>query len=193
MATKKKTSRTTKAAKASPSRTAKPRPAKSAAARASKSTAPDAETRRLEAIVDVFGRSDLAELEYEDKDISLKLSRYAQSAVSMPAVTPSAVASAPPPAATEPAPAVASNAPGAEAHVLKSPFVGTFYRAASPEAPPFTEAGQRVSKGQTLCIIEAMKLMNEIPSDVDGRIVSVLVDNGEPVQFGDPLFEIAVK
>jgi acetyl-CoA carboxylase biotin carboxyl carrier protein len=197
MATKKKTSRTTRAAKASPSKRSKTRASTSAPSQ----PAPDAETRRLQTIVDVFARSDLAELEYEDKDICLKLSRYPQASAAMPATAQPSLTALPPAApagptpagpapASEPAPAPG---PSAEAHLLKSPFVGTFYRAPSPEAPSFTEVGQRVSKGQTVCIIEAMKLMNEIPSDVDGRIASVLVENGEPVQFGDPLFEITVK
>lgn len=187
MATKKKASRSTKAA------TPRKKPLKKKAPPRSAAPTVDRETRRLEAIVEVFARSDLAQLEYEDQDICLKLSRNAS-----PAANPGVVTSAPSPAPTviasatvpgEPPPAPAAP----ETHLVKSPFVGTFYRAPSPEAPPFTEVGQRVSKGQTVCIIEAMKLMNEIPSDADGRIVAVLAENGEPVQFGDPLFEIAVK
>jgi acetyl-CoA carboxylase biotin carboxyl carrier protein len=75
-------------------------------------------------------------------------------------------------------------------HVIKSPLVGTFYRAPSPGAPPFVEEGDIVSKGQVLCIIEALKVMNEIESDVDGKVVKILVENGEPVEYGQELFYI---
>lgn len=75
-------------------------------------------------------------------------------------------------------------------HVIRSPFVGTFYRAPSPEAPPFVREGDVVQKGQVLCIIESMKIMNEVESDVDGRIVSILVENGTPVEYGQELFLI---
>lgn len=77
-------------------------------------------------------------------------------------------------------------------HVIKSPLVGTFYRAPSPGAPPFVEEGDMVSKGQVLCIIEALKVMNEIESDVDGRVAKILVENGQPVEYGQELFYIEV-
>lgn len=77
-------------------------------------------------------------------------------------------------------------------HIIKSPLVGTFYRAPSPGAPPFVEEGDRVSKGQVLCIIEALKVMNEIESDIDGKVVKVLVENGQPVEYGQELFYIEV-
>jgi acetyl-CoA carboxylase biotin carboxyl carrier protein len=90
------------------------------------------------------------------------------------------------------APAAPAPAPVAEpaVHALKSPMVGTFYRAPSPGAPSFVEVGQAVTKGQTLCIIEAMKLLNEIESDVSGTIKAILVENGQPVEYGQPLFSI---
>jgi acetyl-CoA carboxylase biotin carboxyl carrier protein len=105
-----------------------------------------------------------------------------------PAMT---AASAPPPAAAPaPAPAAAAAAPAAApaGHIVNSPIVGTFYRAASPDSPPFCEVGSRVKEGQVLCIIEAMKLMNEIEAKVAGRIVKVVVENGQPVEFGQSLF-----
>jgi acetyl-CoA carboxylase biotin carboxyl carrier protein len=99
-----------------------------------------------------------------------------------------ALPAAAPPAA---APATAEKAgPPANAHILHSPIVGTFYRAPSPDASPFVEAGSRVKKGQVLCIIEAMKLMNEIESDCDGEILEALVANGQPVEYGEPLFKV---
>jgi len=95
-----------------------------------------------------------------------------------------------------PAPASPAAAPKADAKtdkpgvLVSSPFVGTFYRSPSPDAPPFTDVGQKVKKGQTLCIVEAMKLMNEIESEVDGTVAEILVTNASPVEFGEPLFRI---
>jgi len=99
-------------------------------------------------------------------------------------------ASAAPPAAAPAAAGAASAAPQAGAHVLNSPIVGTFYRASSPDSEPFVEVGSRVKKGQVLCIIEAMKLMNEIESDVDGVIAEIYPQNAQAVEFGEPLFAI---
>jgi len=96
------------------------------------------------------------------------------------------VAAAPAPAAPK-AEAKAVEAPGT---LVSSPFVGTFYRAPSPDSPPFTEAGQKVKKGQVLCIVEAMKLMNEIECEVDGTVAEIYVQNGTPVEFGEKLFRI---
>jgi acetyl-CoA carboxylase biotin carboxyl carrier protein len=111
-----------------------------------------------------------------------------------PASPPPAPAAAPPhPAAAPAAPAAAAEkaGPPAGTHILTSPIVGTFYRAASPSAPSFVEVGSRVKKGQVLCIIEAMKLMNEIECDVDGVIAEIYPQNAQPVEFGEPLFAIA--
>jgi acetyl-CoA carboxylase biotin carboxyl carrier protein len=94
------------------------------------------------------------------------------------------------PSAAAPVPAAAPAAPEPKGHQLKSPMVGTFYRAPSPGAPPFVEVGQSVTKGQTLCIIEAMKLLNEIESDATGTVKAILVENGQPVEYGQPLFAI---
>ncbi len=104
------------------------------------------------------------------------------------AVAPPAVAAVP--AAAEPAPV---ESPGRDLYVLKSPIVGTFYRAPSPDSPNFVEVGDRVDNGQILCIVEAMKLMNEIESDVDGTIAEIYVENAQPVEYGEPLFGIKVS
>lgn len=165
---------------------AKKKPAKS------KSSAPteDSNVARLRQIVEIMEASSLASLEYEDEDIEVRLSRVAAA----PAAAP--VAAAPVTATPLPAPSVPEPAPAAtdepEGHVVRSPIVGTFYRAPSPTAPPFAAAGQRISKGQPLCIIEAMKLMNEIECDVSGTVLEVLVENAQPVQYDQPLFRIAV-
>ena len=99
-----------------------------------------------------------------------------------------AAAAAPPAAASEPA--LEKTDPLADAHVLKSPIVGTFYAAPSPDADPFVEVGQRVRKGQVVCIVEAMKLMNEIECDVDGVVAHVFPQNAQPVEYGEPLFAV---
>ncbi|NBX17057.1 MAG: acetyl-CoA carboxylase biotin carboxyl carrier protein [Proteobacteria bacterium] len=98
-----------------------------------------------------------------------------------PAQTPAAAAAAPAAPAPKPVP---------EGNTICSPFVGTFYRSPSPDSPVFVEIGTRVKKGQTLCIVEAMKLMNEIEAEADGEVVSILVENAKPVEFGTPLFII---
>ncbi len=114
----------------------------------------------------------------------------AVAAPAAPATGPAAAV--PPPAAAEPA-AAASDEPGESLHLLKSPIVGTFYGAPSPESDPYVQIGSKVRKGQVLCIVEAMKLMNEIESDVDGEIVEIHPRNGQPVEFGEPLFGIRAR
>ena len=106
------------------------------------------------------------------------------------AAAPAAPVAAPPPPAAAPAPESAAPSLPPNAHILNSPIVGTFYRAPNPDAGNFAEVGDRVSKGQVLCIVEAMKLMNEIESDADGEILEIYVENGQPVEYGEPLFAI---
>jgi acetyl-CoA carboxylase biotin carboxyl carrier protein len=106
-----------------------------------------------------------------------------------PAAPPAAPPPAPQAAAAAPRPAAAPEAPGV---VVTSPFVGTFYRAPAPDAPPFVEVGSAVKKGQVLCIVEAMKLMNEIEAEVDGKVAEICVPNATPVEFGEKLFRIEV-
>jgi acetyl-CoA carboxylase biotin carboxyl carrier protein len=169
----------------------------------------DPRIARLKEIVQILEGSSLAELKYEDQDIAIELSRHASTAapaiaapppvvVSAPAVQPAAVSATPPPAAAAPVLAAAPAAAAApkedpDLHIVRSPFVGTFYMAPSPEAEAFTEVGKRVRRGQTLCIIEAMKLMNEIESEVDGTVVEIPPENGKAVQYGDALFKIRVS
>jgi acetyl-CoA carboxylase biotin carboxyl carrier protein len=107
-------------------------------------------------------------------------------------VQPVAVAAAPVAAAAVPAAAAATEPePGQEGHVVKAPMVGTFYRSPSPDAKPFVEVGQAVKEGDTICIVEAMKLMNEIEADASGVVKAILVENGQPVEYGQPLFILA--
>ena len=107
-----------------------------------------------------------------------------------PAAAPAPAAPAPGAAAAPAAPAAAPAAPASNLVDIKSPMVGTFYRAPAPEAPSYVEIGTRVGKGQTLCILEAMKLMNELPADTAGTIREILVENGEPVEYGQVLFRL---
>ena len=103
---------------------------------------------------------------------------------------PQQIVAAPAPVAAQPAPPAAASAAAPDGHVVKSPMVGTFYRSNSPGGKAFVDVGQSVAAGEALCIIEAMKLMNEIESDAAGTIKAILVENGQPVEYGEPLFVI---
>jgi acetyl-CoA carboxylase biotin carboxyl carrier protein len=146
--------------------------------------------RKLKKLIDLVQESGIAELEItegEEKVRIVKSGRAAPEAVAMvPEATPAA-AGATAPAAGSPA---AEAAPAIEGHVVKSPMVGTFYRSPSPGAKPFVEIGDAVKAGQTVCIIEAMKLLNEIEADKDGIVRAILVENGQPVEYGEPLVVI---
>ncbi|MBK7459418.1 MAG: acetyl-CoA carboxylase biotin carboxyl carrier protein [Betaproteobacteria bacterium] len=144
--------------------------------------------RKLKTLIDLVSESNISELEITEAEGKVRIVKAGGAAA--PA---HAAASAPPPAAA-PAPAVALAAPAAEApaepegKVIKSPMVGTFYRAASPGAKAFVELGDEVKEGMPVCIIEAMKIMNEIESDCAGRLKRILCENGQAVEFGQPLF-----
>jgi acetyl-CoA carboxylase biotin carboxyl carrier protein len=149
--------------------------------------------RKLKTLIDLVAESDIAELEVtegESKVRIVKSSAMPQNQMMM--MPPQAVQQfAAPSAHAAPAPVAApAAAPEPTGHVVKSPMVGTFYRASSPGAPAFVEVGATIKEGDTLCIIEAMKLLNEIDADVSGTITQVLVENGQPVEFGQPLFVI---
>jgi len=141
---------------------------------------------QLESLLRTLEAGGAGEFEYEDEKFRLKIS-LARGAPALPVVGRSVVqAAAPPPAAVAAAPANESD----DIVAVTSPFVGTFYRASSPEAQNFVEIGSSVKKGQALCIVEAMKLMNEIESEISGTIVDVLVENGKSVEYGQKLFLI---
>ena len=147
--------------------------------------------RKLKKLIDLVEESGIAELEITEGEEKVRIAKVGGSHafVAAPhyAFPPQAPAAAP----VAPAPAEAPAAVEVEGHVVKSPMVGTFYRSPSPGAPPFIELGQSVTEGQTLCIIEAMKLLNEIESDVSGTVKRILVENGQPIEYGQPLFIIA--
>jgi acetyl-CoA carboxylase biotin carboxyl carrier protein len=150
--------------------------------------------RKLKKLIDLVEESGIAELEITEGEEKVRISRSTSSVQTQ--VTPGGTS---PPQGTQPSAVTASTAltPAnavaeilPEGHVVKSPMVGTFYRSSSPGSNAFVEVGQTVKEGETLCIIEAMKLLNEIESDKSGVIKAVLVENGQPVEYGEPLFVI---
>jgi acetyl-CoA carboxylase biotin carboxyl carrier protein len=146
--------------------------------------------RKLKKLIDLVQESGIGEIEITEGEEKVRISRQSSSPpmiMASPGMQPMPMAAGPAAGAESPAPAAPAEPKG---HALKSPMVGTFYRAPSPGAPSFVEVGQSVSKGQTLCIIEAMKLLNEIESDVSGTVKAILVENGQPVEYGQPLFLI---
>ena len=155
----------------------------------------------LKQILEMVREHDLSELELERDGVKIRIKKTGASFAVSPAppgpepAPVSLVLAAPAPVpASAPAPAAGVPTPGdVELAVVKSPIVGTFYRSPEPGAPPFVDVGMRVRKGQVLCIIEAMKLMNEIESEYEGEIINVYVENGQPVQFGERLFAIRAK
>ena len=168
-------------------------------------------SKEIRELVEFLIEKDIAEFELERGDVRLRVKRGAEThVVAAPIATPIAapmmspiaaaahlpVAAPVPVAAPSAAPAQESApaaAPEENLHIVKSPIVGTYYEAPSPGSPAFAKVGDTVSTGQILCIVEAMKLMNEIESDVSGEIVKILVSNGQPVEYGQPLFAIRAR
>jgi acetyl-CoA carboxylase biotin carboxyl carrier protein len=156
--------------------------------------------QQIKQILDLVREHDLSEFEIEHEGLRLKIRKDTNGAHPVTHAAP-VMPAAPSPAAAPPQPAAAIATPVAadadeteiELAVVKSPIVGTFYRSSEPGSPAFVEIGSSVKKGDVLCIIEAMKLMNEIDSEYDGEIVNVYVENGQPVQYGERLFAIRSK
>jgi acetyl-CoA carboxylase biotin carboxyl carrier protein len=143
----------------------------------------------LEQLIKLFESSTLTELEIDEEGSRVTLGRAKEPAMfAMPQMGGYAMPQQP----AAPALPVAAAAPSANTHEVKSPIVGTLYRAPSPDADPYVQVGQHVENGTTLCIIEAMKLMNEIESDAAGKIIKILVENGQPVEYGQPLFILEI-
>ena len=143
--------------------------------------------RKLKKLIDLVQESGIAELEITEGEEKVKIVKGGV-VVAAPAPAPAPPAEARPAAGAAPA---SEPEPAQEGHVVKAPMVGTFYRSPSPDAKAFVEVGQAVKEGDTICIIEAMKLMNEIEADASGTIKAILVENGQPVEFGQPLFVIS--
>ncbi len=150
--------------------------------------------RKVKKLIEMLEDSGVHEIEITEGEESVRISRYAQPpAVQAPPVhymSAPPVAAAPAAAPAHAAPATPAVAPEIVGHTVKAPMVGTFFTAPTPGARAFAEVGSEVSEGQTLCIIEAMKMMNQIEADKSGRVTRILVDNGEPVEFDQPLFVI---
>ena len=150
--------------------------------------------RKLKKLIDLVQESGIAELEITEGEEKVKI---VKGGVTMVAAAPMVAPAAAAPVAARSAAAPAAGAPAAEpaaaqeGHVVKAPMVGTFYRSPSPDAKAFVEVGQAVKEGDTICIIEAMKLMNEIEADASGSVKAILVENGQPVEYGQPLFILA--
>ena len=150
--------------------------------------------RKIKKLIDLLEESNLAELEIKEGEEVVRLSRVPKNTA--PIAAPVAVAAAPVPVPVVAAPvAVAVETPAAPAlpagHVVKAPMVGTFYVSATPGTPAFVKVGQQVAAGETLGIIEAMKMFNQIEADVAGTVQAILVENGQPVEFDEPMFVIA--
>ncbi|KPJ96936.1 MAG: acetyl-CoA carboxylase biotin carboxyl carrier protein subunit [Gammaproteobacteria bacterium SG8_15] len=150
--------------------------------------------RKVKKLIELLEESGISELEIREGEESVRISRQSKLDTTMMAMPPMQYAAPPPMSPPAAAPESTTAAPSAEpeiaGHVIKSPMVGTFYRSSSPGAKPFVEVGQSIKAGDTLCIVEAMKLLNQIESDKTGVIKSILVENEHPVEYGQPLFVI---
>ena len=150
--------------------------------------------RKIKKLIELLEESDVEELEIQEGDDSVRISRRREQAAGtqyvshMPAPAPQAAAPAPAPAPAAEEPAAPA---GPSGHTLNSPMVGTFYRAPSPTAQAFVEVGQTVNVGDVICIVEAMKMMNQIEADKAGTVTEILVENGQPVEFDQPLVVIS--
>ena len=149
--------------------------------------------RKLKTLIDLVSESNVSELEITEAEGTVRIVKAVNNpVVAAPVAAPVAMVAAPAPAVVVPATAPAPAAPAeVVGHVVKSPMVGTFYRASSPGAKSFVEVGSVVKEGDAICIIEAMKILNEIEADASGTITQILVDNGQAVEFGQPMFVIA--
>ena len=154
--------------------------------------------RKVKKLIELLEESNIDEIEIKEGEEAVRISRNSAGFAPAPAYAPAPVAPAPAPAAAPaaapapaaPAPEASAATPATSGHVVASPMVGTFYRSPSPTAPAFVEVGQTVKVGDVLCIVEAMKMMNQIEADKAGTVEAILVENGEPVEFDQPLVSI---
>ena len=146
--------------------------------------------RKLKKLIDLVQESGIAELEITEGEEKVRITSQVAGTQTIYAAAPQMAAPMPMASAAPAVAAPAAEPAQDEGHAVKSPMVGTFYRTPSPNAKAFVEVGQSVKAGDTLCIIEAMKLMNEIESDVAGVVKAILIENGQPVEYGEPLFII---
>ena len=151
------------------------------------------DTKEIQRLLDYIAKSPLAEVSIETDGLKVSVKKFGEAAsvVSVVSAAPAAAPVAAAPAAAPAAPVAAAPAPVADnLYTVKSPMIGTFYRAAGPDKDNFVEVGSEIAPGKTLCVIEAMKLFNEIDSEISGKIVKILVDNASPVEFDQPLFVV---
>ena len=148
--------------------------------------------RKVKKLIELLEESDVAEIEIHEGEESVRISRISGTAMPVAAAPVAAPPAPAPAAAATPEPAASEPAAPAEpeGHIIRSPMVGTFYRAPSPTSKPFVEEGSSVAAGDALCIIEAMKILNQIESDKAGKVLQILVENGQPVEYNQPLFVI---
>jgi len=149
--------------------------------------------RKLKKLIDLVQESGIAELEITEGEEKVRIAKGGQVSVAAAGAGwgPGGAPSSGGPSGLPVEGSTAAVAPTETRHLIKAPMVGTFYRAPAPDAKPFVEIGQSIKEGETICIIEAMKLMNEIEADASGNVVEILVENGQPVEYGQPLFVIA--
>jgi len=150
--------------------------------------------RKVKKLIELLEESGIAELEINEGEESVRISRYSTAPAQAP-VNYAAAPAAPAPASTTPAPSPASEEEGGEealpsGHIVKSPMVGTYYSASSPGSKPFVNVGDSVTEGETVCIVEAMKILNQIEADASGIVKAILVENAQPVEYGQPLLII---
>lgn len=148
--------------------------------------------RKVKKLIELLEESGIAELEIKEGEESVRISRHGPAAPppAAPAPQPAQQPAASPQAGAAPQPAAEEAGGLPSGHVVESPMVGTFYRASAPGSPPFVEEGHQVNVGDTICIIEAMKILNQIEAEVSGTVKAILVENGSPVEFGEPLMII---
>ncbi len=146
--------------------------------------------RKVKKLIELLEESGISELEISEGEESVRISRHPRMAMQAPMVAAAPAAAAPLPAPATPATSAGEHKPRNDDQTVTSPMVGTYYSASAPGAKTFVEIGMEVKVGQVLCIIEAMKMMNQIESDKAGRVTAILAKNGEPVEFGQPLFII---
>jgi acetyl-CoA carboxylase biotin carboxyl carrier protein len=146
--------------------------------------------RKVKKLIELLEESGISELEISEGEESVRISRHPRMTMQAPMTAPLPTLGAPVSAAATPATSAGEHKPRVDEHTITSPMVGTYYSATAPGSKPFVEIGSEITVGQVLCIIEAMKMMNQIESDKAGRITAILAKNGEPVEFGQPLFVI---
>jgi acetyl-CoA carboxylase biotin carboxyl carrier protein len=153
------------------------------------------DVRRIRRLVELMKEHDLSEIDLREGETRIQIRRGMDPVLSGPVGPRSAAAMPAPPAAAVPAPPTAAPPPAEEEHVavIKSPMVGTFYAAPDPDSPSYVKVGDHVGPETIVCIVEAMKVFNQIPAEVAGKVQAVLVENGEPVEFGQPLFKINTR